>query len=47
MDSGNLVESSSDVNEKIVYTTLQKEVNLISLHHKEEKGTTKLFHIKI
>jgi hypothetical protein len=26
---------------------MQKEVNLSSLHHMEEKGMTKLFHIKI
>jgi hypothetical protein len=26
---------------------VQKEVNLSILHHKEEKETTKLFHIKI
>jgi uncharacterized protein YydD (DUF2326 family) len=36
-----------DVDENIVYTTMQKEVNLSSLHHKEEKEMTKLFHIKI
>jgi hypothetical protein len=40
MDSSNQVESSSDVYEKIVYTSMQKEVNLSSLHHKEEKEMT-------
>jgi hypothetical protein len=35
------------VDENIVYTLVQKEVNLSSLHHKEEKEMTKLFHIKI
>ena len=46
-DSSNQVESSSDVDDKIVYTFVQKEVNLSSLHHQEEKEMTKLFHIKI
>lgn len=46
-DSGNPVESSSDVDDKIVYSIVQKEVNLDSLHTKEEKDMTKLFHIKI
>jgi hypothetical protein len=35
------------VDEKIACTSVQKEVYLISLHHKEEKEMTKLFHIKI
>jgi hypothetical protein len=35
------------VDENIVYTSVQKEVNLSSLHHQEEKEMTKLFHIKI
>jgi hypothetical protein len=47
MDSSNLVESSSKVDEKILCTTVQKEVNPSSLHHKEKKEMTKLFHIKI
>jgi hypothetical protein len=47
MDSSNHVESSSNVDEKIAYTSMQKEVNLSSLHHKKEKEMTKLFHIKI
>ena len=46
-DSSKQVESSSDVDEKIVCTSVQKEVNLSSLHNKEEKEITKLFHIKI
>jgi hypothetical protein len=46
-DSSNQVESSSDVDENIVCTYVQKEVNLSSLHHQEEKEMTKLFHIKI
>jgi hypothetical protein len=35
------------MDENIVYTYVQKEVNLSSLHHQEEKDMTKLFHIKI
>ena len=35
------------MDEKIVCAEVQKEVNLSSLHHKEEKEITKLFHIKI
>jgi hypothetical protein len=35
------------VDEKIVNTFVQKEVNLSSPHHHEEKEMTKLFHIKI
>ena len=46
-DSSNQVESSSDVDEKIVYTSMQKEVNLSSIQQDEEKEMTKLFHIKI
>jgi hypothetical protein len=45
--SSNHVESSSDVDEKIVYTSVQKEVNLSSFHHQEEKEMTKLFLINI
>ena len=47
IDSRNQVESSSDVDENSVCTSVQKEVNLSSLHHQEEKEMTKLFHIKI
>jgi hypothetical protein len=47
IDSSNRVESSSEVDDNIVYTTMQKEVNLSSLHHYEEKEMTKLFHIRI
>jgi hypothetical protein len=35
------------VDEKIVCTSVQKEANLSSLCHKEEKEMTKLFYIKI
>jgi hypothetical protein len=37
MDSSNQVERNSDVDENISCTSVQKEVNLSSLHHKEEK----------
>jgi hypothetical protein len=46
-DSSNQVERNSDVDENIVCTSVQKEVNLSILHHQEEKEMTKLFHIKI
>jgi len=45
--SSNPVESSSDVDENILCTSMQKEVNLISLHHHKDKDMTKLFHTKI
>jgi hypothetical protein len=35
------------VDENIVCTSVEKEMNLSSLHHQEEKEITKLFHIKI
>jgi hypothetical protein len=38
---------ASDVDENIVCTSVQKEVNLSILHHQEEKEMTKLFHINI
>jgi hypothetical protein len=47
VDSGNQVENNVDVDEKIVRTTMQKEVNLSSFHTKKEKEMTSLFHIKI
>jgi hypothetical protein len=47
MEEGKEIESNSNVDENIVYTIVQKEVNLSSLHPKEEKEMTKLFHIKI
>jgi hypothetical protein len=47
MDSGDQVERHSDVDENNICSTIHKEVNLNSLHHKEEKDMTKLFHIKI
>ena len=46
-DSRNQVESNSNVNEMIVCTSVQKEVNLSSLQQQEEKEITKLFHIRI
>jgi hypothetical protein len=42
MDSSNQVDSSSDIDENIVCTTVQEEMTLSSLHHKEEKEMTKL-----
>jgi hypothetical protein len=35
------------VDEKIVCTSMLKEVNLSSLHHQEENEMTKVFHINI
>jgi hypothetical protein len=35
------------VDENIFYMSLQKEVNMSSLHHQEGKEMIKLFHIKI
>ena len=46
-NSGNQVESSSNMDEKIVCASVKKEVNLGSLQRQEEKQMTKLFHIKI
>lgn len=46
-DSSNQVEKSSDVDEKIVCTSVQKGVNMSSLQQQEEKEMTKLFHVKI
>jgi hypothetical protein len=46
-DSSNQLERNSDVDEKIGCTSMQKEVNLSSLHHKGEEKMTKLFHIKM
>jgi hypothetical protein len=40
--SKNLVEGILDVDEKVVFTLLQKEVNLSSLHHNEENEMKKL-----
>ena len=47
MDSIDQVKSSYDIDENIVCTIMKKEVNLSSLHPKEEKKTMKLFHIEI
>ena len=41
------VERKSNMDEKIVCTSVQKEVNLSSLQQQKEKEMTKLFHIKI
>ena len=46
-DSSNQIESNSNVDENVVFTIMQNEVNLSSLDRKEEKGMTKLFHISI
>jgi hypothetical protein len=46
-DSQNKVESSSDVDENIFFTSMHKDLNISSLHHKKEKELKKLFHIKI
>lgn len=43
----NQEESSSYVYENMFFTKMPKEVNLGSLHHKEEKEMKNLFHIKI
>ena len=47
IDSSIQVERGSDVDEKIIDTSIQREVNLSSLQQQEEKEMTKLFHIKI
>jgi hypothetical protein len=46
-DSNNQIEIILDVDDNILCTSVQKEVNLSILHHHEEKYMTKLFHIKI
>jgi hypothetical protein len=43
----NQVESRYDVDDNIVCTSMQKDVNLSSLHHQEEKEMSNIFHIKI
>jgi Mg2+/Co2+ transporter CorC len=47
MNSRNYVESSFDVDENIVRTSVQNDVNMSILHHQEEKDMTKLVHINI
>jgi hypothetical protein len=47
VDPRNLLESISYVKENIIYTTMQKDMNLSSLHPMEKNEITKLFHIKI
>jgi hypothetical protein len=45
LDSSNQIKSILNVDEKIVYALMQEEVNLSSLHHKEEKEMTNLFQV--
>jgi hypothetical protein len=49
VDAGkDMIESILDhVDEKIVYTTMKKEVNVSILHHNEEKEMVKFFHVNI
>jgi hypothetical protein len=47
IDSRNQVESSSNFDENIVCTSMQKEVNINILHSQEDKEMTKIFCIKI
>ena len=47
MDSSNQVERNSDIDEKIICTSMQKGVNLSNLQQQEENKMTKLLHIKI
>jgi hypothetical protein len=46
-DSSNQLEIRSYVDVNIFYTSVNKDLNLSSLHHQEEKEMTKLFHINI
>jgi len=47
IDSRNHVERNSNIDENIFCTTMKKEVDLSSLHHKEDKEMNKHFHIEI
>ena len=47
MDSSQRLEKKSNVDESIVYTFLKIEVDLNTLHHKEEKEMTNLFDVNI
>jgi hypothetical protein len=47
MDLGNKIERNSYADEKIACNTMQRGVNTSILHHKDEKGIAKIFHIKI
>lgn len=47
MEVGREIQSNSNVDERIVYTMVQKEVKFSSLHHKEEKEMTLMFCIKV
>jgi hypothetical protein len=42
-----MIESISDVDEKIVFPKIQEKVHLSSVHQKENKEMAKLFLIKI
>jgi hypothetical protein len=46
-DSSNRVKSILHVYENNAFTSVHKEVNLSSFHHKEEKDMTKIFNVKI
>ena len=45
--SSNQVKMNAYVDEKIVCTLVQKEVNLSSLQQKEKNEKTRIFHIKL
>ena len=47
INSHNQVEKSLDMDEKIAYTLVQKEVNLGILQQHKDKEMTILFHVKI
>jgi hypothetical protein len=47
VDARREIEINSNVKEKIVCTTVSKEVNLCGLHHKQNKKMTKIFCIEI
>lgn len=47
MEARKEIQSNSDMDERIVYTIVQKEANLSTLHCEEEKEMSKLIHIKI
>jgi hypothetical protein len=47
MEAGKETERNTNASEKIVCTTMQKEVTLSSLQNKEEKEMKRLFHINI
>jgi len=47
MDSNTPEDTGLDVDEEILCTLVQKEMNSSSLHHMEVKNMKKLFHIKM